>query len=1040
MARNNFINAESLIEQLTAAFKKHEKAIEESADALNKLDKQYSKLPSEYIKSQKDLISLNIQRSKSEKEVQNALRAKSMAEAAAIRTSETNRKAIDAQNKSLEREQRLLLASQNLYNKTQQQLNAVQAAYNNLAVKKERYNNLTDQEEKRLATLGRVTEKYNATLKAVDATVGKHTRNVGNYASGFNPLSNSINQLSREMPAFANSVQTGFMAISNNLPIFFDAISNTQREIKALRAEGQQVPGLFKQLTASLFSWGTALSVGVTLLTLYGKEMTEWIAGLFDANSALEELTERQKEFGKAKLQGRKDAVSEIVELRKYLSVVKDRNVSDEERNIALKQLRLQYPFYFKNLTNEQILNGKSAEAVDKLNIALEKRKEVEKKSELTTLNKQKLIDLEVEKELQEDLVKVTEQRLKMLTKRDFIRPEALAAAAKDETKAKEKLANINRQINAITAQTLKNDSDIFKLKKETIALEYQEEKRKKEKKQRELDLADVPASEFALMQAILNSEIENNQKIYENDRKTNEDRAKSFEMLMLRRKQLADLEMEEEIRLENKANAVLLAQKGLSEAQKKDIIEQNNINIQKIEFDHAQKVFQITEDTTGKIKALFDKVSNQARINIIDQEELDNLRQLNLLLANLNVESDLSRYKNAEKIKAEIHKSASEKRIENELRNINAEIEGFDISKDNIEKLNSLQNQRIAKEKELATAVNNRLTEEAEKTKQLILNTKAYFQTIQDGFLDKSGLGSLNFFLSLDENGKSTFDKLIAGAQTTGEKIAIAFNGMAEVAQEVFSFINQQQEIQYQASVNRLMSEKETAIKFAGESATAKEEIERQYEERRRQLERRKAKQARDTAIFNIIIDTAQAVVGALAEQNYAGAVLFGLLGAAQLALVSSTPVPAYADGTENHSGGAMLINDGKGTNYKETVVTPDGKAKQYEGRNVLTSAPKGTKVFTHDQWQEKLNAMLTQQNIGFSASVLPKIEVNNNGLTKEDLNAGINKLASVIQNNESIQIIRDAKGERMFKKERGQRIEMLNSRLSIKSFSIKP
>ncbi len=47
-------------------------------------------------------------------------------------------------------------------------------------------------------------------LKALDAGLGKHTRNVGNYKSGFNGLGNSINQLTREAPAAAVSMSTFF--------------------------------------------------------------------------------------------------------------------------------------------------------------------------------------------------------------------------------------------------------------------------------------------------------------------------------------------------------------------------------------------------------------------------------------------------------------------------------------------------------------------------------------------------------------------------------------------------------------------------------------------------------------------------------------------------------------------------------------------------------------------------------------------------------------------------------------------------------------
>ena len=120
--------------------------------------------------------------------------------------------------------------------------------------------------------------------------MGKHQRNVGNYAGAFNPLSNSINQIGREMPAFANSMQTGFMAISNNLPIFFDAIQNVIAQNKKLQEQGKPTTSVLSQIASSLFSFQTLLTVGVTLLTVYGKEIVNWVSSSWGASEALDEL------------------------------------------------------------------------------------------------------------------------------------------------------------------------------------------------------------------------------------------------------------------------------------------------------------------------------------------------------------------------------------------------------------------------------------------------------------------------------------------------------------------------------------------------------------------------------------------------------------------------------------------------------------------------------------------------------------------------------------------------------------------------------
>jgi hypothetical protein len=135
-------------------------------------------------------------------------------------------------------------------------------------------------------------KELDAKVRKAEEGVGEFQRNVGNYRSGFNGLGNSINQLTREFPAFTNSVQTGFLALSNNLPIFFDEISKVQKEIKALRAEGQQVPGLFKQLATNILSVGTALSLGVTLLTMYGAKLIDFVSKIVTGKDEIKAINE----------------------------------------------------------------------------------------------------------------------------------------------------------------------------------------------------------------------------------------------------------------------------------------------------------------------------------------------------------------------------------------------------------------------------------------------------------------------------------------------------------------------------------------------------------------------------------------------------------------------------------------------------------------------------------------------------------------------------------------------------------------------------
>src|SRR5690606_37899941 len=117
-----------------------------------------------------------------------------------------------------------------------------------------------DRLAKRFQNLSNITNRLDGSIKKIDATLGKHQRNVGNYASGWNGLSNSINQITREMPAFAVSAQTGFLAISNNLPILADEIKRIRLENAALAAEGKKGIPVMRQIAMSFLSWQTALS------------------------------------------------------------------------------------------------------------------------------------------------------------------------------------------------------------------------------------------------------------------------------------------------------------------------------------------------------------------------------------------------------------------------------------------------------------------------------------------------------------------------------------------------------------------------------------------------------------------------------------------------------------------------------------------------------------------------------------------------------------------------------------------------------------
>lgn len=208
-------------------------------------------------------------------------------------------------------------------------------------------------------------------IKELDASIGNHQRNVGNYASSWNGLSFSIQQVARELPSLAVSPQTFFLAISNNLPILADQLALTKQRVQELKNAGQSFTPVWKQVLSSIISWQTALVAGITVLTLYGKEITGWVGSLFKGKKAVDAARVATEQFHETLSGGNIDAQGEIVKLEQLYKAATDLSNTQKERAEAVKKLQDLYPAYFSNMSNEQIMLGDAITAYNDLRDAI---------------------------------------------------------------------------------------------------------------------------------------------------------------------------------------------------------------------------------------------------------------------------------------------------------------------------------------------------------------------------------------------------------------------------------------------------------------------------------------------------------------------------------------------------------------------------------------------------------------------------------------------------------------------------------------------
>lgn len=105
-------------------------------------------------------------------------------------------------------------------------------------------------------------------------------------APKLNNVMMSMQQIARELPTLAIGPQMFFLAISNNIPMFTEALASARKEYEALTKAGKKATPVWKQVLSSLFSWQTAMAALITLSVVYGKEIGGWVKSLFGVKDA----------------------------------------------------------------------------------------------------------------------------------------------------------------------------------------------------------------------------------------------------------------------------------------------------------------------------------------------------------------------------------------------------------------------------------------------------------------------------------------------------------------------------------------------------------------------------------------------------------------------------------------------------------------------------------------------------------------------------------------------------------------------------------
>lgn len=784
--------------------------------------------------------------------------------------------------------------------------------------------------------------KLNEELLALEKSVGRNQRDVGNYAKGWSGLSNSINQISRELPSFANSVQTGFLAISNNLPIFFDEVSRANAEIKALRAQGQETQGILSRLGSAFFSLGTVLSIGVTLLTLYGDEIVKFISAAFKGTEALDKFAEKQKIINEAfKDSDVKKAYEDVTKVGIAFELAKEGVVKKEE---ALK------------LYN------------DTLGDSLGKAKSIEEAEEAYKKNTDSYIKA---------ILFRTAAQLALSKASDATLAAAAALRKSDEEAltALDKFTKFGVQNSSSAPGFVPglNNTTQDRANAAKFAKERAEERRKAEEeaeKRKALTFEQI-AKDFYKQAAEAAKNIPNFS-IFGDQTKTKKD----GEKLLKIKREFNDRELKDRVdALKAASNVEELNVKTRSDFRQ----EAYELELKAIEGRKNAELFNLKQTRDAVLSD-----ANSSKIDKLnaEREYQNELKKLNgdtnyeILKSAREFEADLVSIKLSGKARqlqqdrdiAQLAKDAFEKfspanQLEDENQKISAKLKSrqdflkqdadirlkaleedyqkqFALVKDNPEKLAALEEQTSAKRLAIQNDLNLFLL------RAELDYAKEYLQILKDlGFdtveqeakiaeiqkkiaegVTKSKKDEAQKQISIEEQRRDKLKELgDASKELVNAVILGTFDRRKNEIQDEIDALEKKKQKDIEVANATIQNEQDRAAAIATINARAQAQKE-QLELRQRKIDQDRARYERIKAIVDIVQNTAIAITKQTKDLPASLPIiaLIGAIGAAQIATVLARPIPRYATGTEDHPGGVAMVGDG---GRSELAVTPDGK-----------------------------------------------------------------------------------------------------------------
>jgi hypothetical protein len=906
-----------------------------------------------------------------------------------------NKKAVmsnrDAARKK--KEEQLLLRSASSYNKLDVELKKVSKDFQDLSAKRAQGITLTTKEIGKLNALEGRLKILGGAYKRVNRELITASGGVNRASTSFDSLGFSVAQITRESPAFINSMNTGFMAISNNIPILVDEINKLNLKNKDLIAQGKPQVNVLKKVGAAFFSWQSLISASIVALTVFGPKIIDFIrnmgnteVAILSTNDALEKLDDSVK--------------SEIGTIIRLTQRLKDVNISEGERLGIITQLNEKFPEFNSNILKEKDNTKLVNQAIDEyisVKVKQVKARDLENKIVEQTIDLEKSRDknLKALTELEKDKNIVDNEKLKRaaeLHAMDLQRPKL----------TKDNAAEVNKVL-----KLEKERNDLLKFLSSS-QMEYVNELVNQIKAEQNLSKMKTKLNDLLDKEdELIEGTVENYRKLIAANQK-----------LIIEKKTIKDLDEVRRLQDENKEHQkqidiILNKQKAKSSNTKKQ--KDETLELLKIGAEANKKLVEDDERTFSDRTELLDKLLVRRRL--INQKTLENdlkaagknedLQKLAQAKFMQRLDKDLQEEQTLRKsIQKDVLDDIKEnlKEIEDASKvSRNKEIIEANGDKDKLKEIEKrhfkavleLQSNYIAdvlRENEnltdeqvkilvdMLSKMGAEMTIAADKTisnlKDIQKQFKDIFGTVTDTFSNAFDIDASKFDFVFDELAKG-FDNL---DETTSKLFDSENIGKwADATKELIGGVLNASMQRFEFEIEASRRTRDTILNDELATEEQKKAARRKFEADERRIKTAMAKKERENTLIQIAVDAAVGVAKAhalyLSNPLTAPAlpvVLPFILGSAavQAAFVASQPLPKFEVGTSNAPEG-LAYTDEKGA---EIHTDKKGNIKDF-GSN------KGARIKYLNQGDKILNAAKTKEIMnGLSSSDIQNAVFNMN------------------------------------------------------------